>query len=71
MTFSEYMQLRKRAEAAGIGNDESLSRLLHYLNLQEFDTLRFQEYMSEMEARCKNISNTVESLIKEAEKVIE
>lgn len=71
MTFSEDMQLRERAEAAGIGDDKSLARLLHYLNLQEFDTLRFQEYMSEMEARCKNISNTVESLIKEAEKVIE
>jgi hypothetical protein len=71
MTFSEYMQLRERAEAAGIGDDKSLARLLHYLNLQEFDTLRFQEYTSEMEARCKNISNAVESLIKEAEKVIE
>lgn len=30
MTFSEYMQLRERAEAAGVGNDESLARLLHY-----------------------------------------
>lgn len=55
MTFSEYMQLRERAEAAGIGDDESLVRLLHYLNLQEFATLRFQEGMNEMEARCRNL----------------
>lgn len=71
MTFSEYMQLRERAEAAGVGNDESLARLLHYLNLQEFATLRFQEGMNEMEARCRNLVKEVESRIKEAEKVVE
>ena len=28
MTFSEYMQLKERAEAAGIGDDKSLAQLL-------------------------------------------
>ena len=71
MTFSEYMQLRERAEAAGIGDDKSLAQLLHYLQFQEVATRHFQEYMNEMEAWCKNISTTVESRIKEAEKVAE
>ena len=71
MTFSEYMQLSERAEAAGIGDDKSLAQLLHYIQFQEVATRNFQAYMNEMESWCKNISNTVESRIKEAEKVIE
>lgn len=70
MTFSEYILLKKRAEAAGIGDDPSLAQLLHYLQFQEVTTRRFREYMNEMEAWCKNISETVESRIKEAEKEI-
>lgn len=68
MTFTEYMQLRERAEAAGIGNDTSLAQLLHYIQFQEVATRNFQAYMDEMDAWCRNISNTVESRIKEAEK---
>lgn len=68
MTFTEYMQLRERAEAAGIGNDKSLAQLLHYLQFQEIATRNFQAYMDEMDAWCRNISSTVESRIKEAEK---
>lgn len=71
MMFSEYTQLGERAEAAGIGDDESLAQLLHYLQFQEVATRHFQAYMNEMEVWCKNISNTVESRIKEAEKVAE
>lgn len=48
---------------------KSLAQLLHYLQFQEVATRNFQAYMNEMEAWCKNISNTVESRIKEAEKV--
>lgn len=68
MTFTEYMQLSERAEAAGIGDDKSLDQLLHYLQFQEVATRNFQEYMNEMDAWCRNISNTVESRINEAEK---
>ena len=68
MTFTEYMQLRERAEAAGIGNDKSLAQLLHYLQFQEIATRNFQAYMDEMDAWFRNISSTVESRIKEAEK---
>lgn len=71
MTFSEYMQLRERAEAAGIGDDKSLARLLHYLQFQEVATRHFQAYMSEMDAWCRNIAKEAESRIKEAEKVVE
>lgn len=68
MTFSEYVLLEERAEAAGIDDDPSLAQLLHYLQFQEVATRNFREYMNEMEAWCKNISKTVESRIKEAEK---
>ena len=69
MTFSEYVQLKERAEAAGIGDDSSLAQLLHYLQLQEVATRNFQaylKYLNEMEAWCRNISKTVESRINEA-----
>lgn len=69
--FSEYMQLKEMAEAAGIGDDPSLAQLLHYLQFQEVATRNFQAYMNEMKAWCKNISKTVESRIREAEKVVE
>lgn len=71
MTFSEYIQLEERAEAAGIGEDPSLAQLLHYLQFQEVATRNFRAYMNEMKAWCKNISSTVESRIKEAEKAVE
>lgn len=69
MTFSEYMQLRERAEAAGIGDDKSLAQLLHYLQFQEVATRNFQAYMNEMGAWCRNIVKEVESRIKDAEVV--
>lgn len=69
MTFSEYMQLSERAEAAGIGDDKSLAQLLHYIQFQEVATRNFQAYMNEMEAWCRNIAKEVESRIKETEKV--
>lgn len=71
MTFSEYVQLKERAEAAGIGDDKSLAQLLHYLQFQEVATRHFQAYMSEMDAWCRNIAKEVESRIKEAKKVVE
>ena len=51
-----------------ICDDPSLAQLLHYLQFQEVATRNFQAYMNEMEAWCKNISKTVESRIREAEK---
>lgn len=71
MVLSEYVQLKERAEAAGIGDDKSLARLLHYLQFQEVATRHFQAYMSEMDAWRRNIAKEVESRIKEAEKVVE
>lgn len=67
MTFSEYMQLKERAEAAGIGNDRVLAQLLHYLQFQEVATRNFQAYLNEMDAWCRNITKEVESRIEEAE----
>lgn len=68
MTFSEYILLEERAEAAGIGDDKSLARLLHYLQFQEVATRHFQAYMNEMDAWCRNLVKEVESRIKEAER---
>lgn len=67
MTFSEYMQLRERAEAVGIGDDKSLAQLLHYLQFREAATRNFQSYMNGMDSWCQNIVEEVESRIKEAE----
>lgn len=73
MTFAEYMQLRERAEKAGIGDNKSLARLLHRLQFQEAATRHFQvymneiAYMNEMEAWRKNIVKEVEARIEEAE----
>lgn len=60
MTFPECMQLKERAEAAGIGDDRPLARSLHYLQSQEVATRHFQAYVNEMEASCKNISKNDE-----------
>lgn len=68
MTFSEYMQLRERAEAVGIGDDKSLAQLLHYLQFREAATRNFQSYMNGMDSWCQNIVEEVESRIKETEK---
>lgn len=68
MTLSEYMQLEERAEAAGIGNDNVLAQLLHYLQFQEVATRNFQAYMNEMDTWCRNLIKEVESRIKEAER---
>ena len=67
MKFSEYMQLKERAEAAGIGNDRVLAQLLHYLQFQEVATRNFQAYLNEMDAWCRNITKEVESRIEDAE----
>lgn len=68
MTFSEYMRLREKAEAVGIGDDKSLAQLLHYLQFQEVVTRNFQAYMNEMDSWCQNIVEEVKSRIKEADK---
>lgn len=68
MTLSEYMQLEERAEAAGIGNDNVLAQLLHYLQFQEVATRNFQAYMNEMNTWCRNLVKEIESRIKEAER---
>lgn len=68
MTFSEYILLEERAEAAGIGDDQSIAQLLHYLQFQEVATRNFQAYMNEMGAWCRNLVKEVESRIKEAER---
>lgn len=58
MVLSEYMQLNEIAETADIGGDS--------LQFHEEAIRDFQAYMNEMEAWCKNISNTVESQIRKA-----
>lgn len=68
MTFSEYTQLRARAEAAGIGDDKSLAQLLHILQFKEIVKRSHKRTMRELGDWEKNIANTVESRIKLTEK---
>lgn len=68
MTFSEYIQLKERAEAVGIEDDKTLVRLLHYLQFQEVATRHFESYMNEMDTYCQNAAKVIESQIEDAEK---
>lgn len=57
MTFSEYMQLKEIAEAPDIGCD--------LVQFHEDAIGNFLAYMDDMEAYCENLSETIESRIKE------
>lgn len=67
MTFAEYVQLEKRAKKAGIGDDESLAQLLHYLQFEDLAKRKFQAFEKELGVWCKNIVKEVEARIEEAE----
>ena len=67
MTFTEYIQLEDRAEAAGIGDDLVLAQLLHILQFKEVVKSSHKRTMNELNAWEKNLAECVESRIKEAE----
>lgn len=67
MDFSDYVELEKRAEAHGIGDDPSLAQLLHIIQFKEVVKEGHRRTMNELADWEKNIAETVEQRIKEAE----
>lgn len=66
MNFSDYVELEKRAEAHGIGDDPSLAQLLHIIQFKEVVKNGHKRTMNELAVLEKNIAETVEQRINEA-----
>lgn len=67
MNFSDYVELEKRAEEHGIGDDPSLAQLLHIIQFKEAVVRGHKRTMRDLAVWEKNIAETVEQRIKEAE----
>ena len=66
MDFSDYVELEKRAEAHGIGDDQSLAQLLHIIQFKEVVKEGHRRTMNDLAEWEKNVAKTVEQRIKEA-----
>lgn len=66
MNFSDYVELEKRAEAHGIGDDPSLAQLLHIIQFKDAVKKGHKRTMDDLAAWEKNIAETVEQRINEA-----
>lgn len=66
MNFADYVELEKRAEAHGIGDDQSLAQLLHIIQFKEVVKNGHKRTMNELAVWEKNIAETVEQRINEA-----
>ena len=67
MNFSDYVELEKRAEAHGLGDDQSLAQLLHIIQFKGAVVNGHRKTKRELDVWEKNIAETVEQRIKEAE----
>lgn len=67
MNFSDYVELEKRAEAHGLGDDPSLAQLLHIIQFKEAVKNGHRKTMRELAVWEKNIAKSVEQRIKETE----
>lgn len=67
MNFADYVELEKRAEAHGLGDDSALARLLHIIQFKEAVVNGHKRTMRELAVWERNIAETVEQRIKEAE----
>lgn len=65
MNFADYVELEKRAEAHGIGDDPALARLLHIIQFKEVVKNGHRRTMRDLDNWEKNIAKTVERRIKE------
>lgn len=66
MNFTDYVELEKRAEAHGIGDDPSLAQLLHIIQFKEVVKRGHKRTMNDLADWEKNIAKNVEQRIKEA-----
>lgn len=67
MNFSDYVELEKRAEEHGIGDDPSLAQLLHIIQFKEVVKKGHKLTMNDLATWEKNIAENVEQRIKETE----
>lgn len=67
MNFTDYVELEKRAEEHGIGDDPSLAQLLHIIQFKEAVKNGHKRTMNELAVWEKNIAENVEQRIKETE----
>ena len=65
MNFSDYVELEKRAEEHGTGDDPALAQLLHIIQFKEAFVRGHKRTMRELDDWEKNIAKTVERRIKE------
>lgn len=66
MNFFDYVELKKRAEAHGIGDDPALVQLLHFIQFKEAVVRGHKRTMRDLAVWEKNIAESVEQRIKEA-----
>ena len=66
MNFTDYVELEKRAEAHGIGDDPALTQLLHIIQFKEVVKKGHKRMMNDLADWEKNIAKNVEQRIKEA-----
>lgn len=66
MNFADYVELEKRAEAHGIGDDPALAQLLHIIQFKETVVRGHRRTMRDLADWEKRIANSVEQRIKEA-----
>lgn len=66
MNFADYVELEKRAEAHGIGDDQSLAQLLHIIQFKEAVKNGHRKTMRDLDVWEKNIASCVERRIEEA-----
>lgn len=66
MNFSDYVELEKRAEEHGVGDDPALAQLLHIIQFKEAVVRGHKRTMRDLNIWKKNIASSVEQRIKEA-----
>ena len=66
MNFADYVELEKRAEEHGIGDDPSLAQLLHIIQFKETVVRGHKRTMRDLDTWEKTIARDVEQRIKEA-----
>jgi hypothetical protein len=66
MNFSDYVELEKRAEEHGVGDDPALAQLLHIIQFKEAVVRGHKRTMRDLNIWEKNIASSVEQRIKEA-----
>lgn len=66
MNFSDYVELEKRAEEHGVGDDPALAQLLHIIQFKEAVVRGHKRTMRDPNIWEKNIASSVEQRIKEA-----